>query len=84
MMAEMADEEDFDAFNAREGINDSAPGAGNSGDTRGDEYDSEAGLEEREHDEHFDEDVSDFDREDASDDGLMGTGLKRAQSARQI
>jgi hypothetical protein len=84
MMAEMADEEDFDAFNAREGINDSAPGAGNSGDTRGDEYDSEAGLEEQDNDKDFGEDVSDFDREDASQDDLMGTGLKRAQSAKQI
>jgi hypothetical protein len=77
-MEDLEEDEDFDAFNARETVDDGLAG-GNSGPTRGDDYDTEreAGEEELE------EDISDFDREDESDD-LMGTGLKRANSAKQI
>jgi hypothetical protein len=75
-MEDLEEDEDFDAFNARETIDDGLA-VGNSGQTRGDDYDTEreAGEEELE------DEISDFDREDESDD-LMGTGLKRANSAK--
>jgi hypothetical protein len=46
-MEDLEEDEDFDAFNARETVDDGLAG-GNSGQTRGDDYDTEreAGEEE--------------------------------------
>ena len=76
-MEDLEEDEDFEAFNIRQTHDDVA---GNSGETREDENDSD--CEDEDHEDQTDVEVSDFDREDQDD--LMGAGLKRAHSAKQI